>query len=247
MIKKRLSSERGHFDHGWLNTYHTFSFAEYHDPANMGFRSLRVMNEDRVQPGEGFGTHGHRDMEILTYVLSGSLAHEDSLGNGGVLLHNRAQHMRAGTGIRHSEFNATNTDLVHFYQIWILPDKNGLNPDYVDKTFDPQGAQGKLQLLASPGGRDDSLDISQDAFWYRTFLKPGESVSMPIAKGRHAWVQVAHGEVSVGYGFNEPKNGMECAGEWTPMAEGDGAALTEEKEVRLVGEKDAEVLVFELG
>ena len=246
MIHVRRSSERGHFDHGWLDTRHTFSFADYQDPAYMGFRSLRVMNEDRVQPGEGFGTHGHRDMEILTYVLSGDLRHEDSLGNGDVLRHNRAQHMRAGTGIRHSEFNGSNETVVHFYQIWILPNQNGLKPSYVDKTFDPKEALGRLQLLASPGGRDGSLDIAQDVSWYRTFLKPGESVSLPLAKGRHGWVQVAGGEVSVGHDFTDPKNGMECAGEWTPLVEGDGAALSGEKEIVLKAEKEAEVLLFDL-
>src|SRR4051812_41611219 len=192
MIQPRRAGERGHFDHGWLNTYHTFSFAGYFDPANMGFRSLRVINEDRVQPGEGFGTHGHRDMEILTYVLAGGLEHRDSLGNGDVLRRDRVQHMRAGTGIRHSEFNASDKEPVHFYQIWIVPGKTGLDPSYVDKTFDPREAEGKLQLLASPGGRDGSLDIAQDASWYRTFLKPGQSVSSPLAEGRHAWVQVVN-------------------------------------------------------
>ncbi len=198
----------------------------------MGFRTLRVINEDRVQPGEGFGTHGHRDMEILTYVLSGGLEHQDSLGNGGVLSHHRVQHMRAGTGIRHSEINASKDEVLHLYQIWILPNEAGLKPGYIDKTFGRHEAEAKFQLLASPGGRDGSLDIAQDAFWYRTFLKPGESVSMPLAEGRHAWIQVANGSVKL--------NGAETLGA------GDGAALSGEKEIRLSGEKDAEVLVFDL-
>ena len=233
MIRILPAAKRGHFNHGWLNTWHTFSFADYYDAENMGFRSLRVMNDDTILPGEGFGTHGHRDMEILTYVLSGSLEHRDSLGNGGILKHHLVQHMRAGTGIRHSEANASETEALHLYQIWILPNQVGLQPNYVDRHFDPQDAQGKLQLLASPGGRDGSLDIAQDAFWYRTFLKPGESVSFPLAKGRYAWVQVADGSVKL--------NGKEI------LSTGDGAALSEEAEVELVGEKDAEVLVFELG
>jgi redox-sensitive bicupin YhaK (pirin superfamily) len=245
MIQLRRAEERGRFDHGWLDTRHTFSFADYFDPAHMGFRSLRVLNEDRVRPGEGFGTHGHRDMEILTYVLSGALEHRDSLGHGGVLRRDRVQHMRAGTGIRHSEFNAGGEPL-HFYQIWILPNAAGLEPDYVDKNFDPEGAAGRLQLLASPGGRDGSLDIAQDASWYRTRLMPGQSVSLPLAPGRHAWVQVAKGEISLGHAFTEPKNGMECAGEWTPMAEGDGAAVSGEGKIELRGEKDAEALIFDL-
>lgn len=232
MIHLRRSRERGHFDHGWLDTFHTFSFAGYSDALHMGFRSLRVINEDKVQPGEGFGTHGHRDMEILTYVLSGALEHEDSLGNGGVLSHHRVQHMRAGTGIRHSEVNASKDEVLHLYQIWILPNETGLKPSYVDKTFDRRGAEGKLQLLASPGGREGSLDIAQDALWYRTFLKPGESVSLPLTEGRHAWVQVAGGTVKL--------NGAET------LSAGDGAALSGEKEVRLLGEQDAEVLVFDL-
>jgi hypothetical protein len=226
MIQLRRSRERGHFDHGWLDTFHTFSFASYSSPEHMGFRSLRVINEDRVQPGEGFGTHGHRDMEILTYVLSGGLEHSDSLGNGGVLSHHRVQHMRAGTGIRHSEVNASKDE------VWILPNQVGLEPSYVDKTFDAHDAEGKLQLLASPGGRDGSLDIAQDAFWYRTFLKPGEAVSLPLAEGRHAWVQVAKGAVKLG--------GTET------LNVGDGAALSGEKEVQLLGEKGAEILIFDL-
>jgi redox-sensitive bicupin YhaK (pirin superfamily) len=233
MIRLRRSRERGHFDHGWLDTFHTFSFGGYNDPQQMGFRSLRIINEDRVQPGEGFGPHGHRDMEILTYVLSGSLEHTDSLGNGGILSHHRVQHMRAGTGIRHGEANASKDEAVHFYQIWILPNETDLAPQYVDKTFDRREAEAKLQLLASPGGQSGSLDIAQDAFWYRTFLKPDESVTLPLAKGRHAWVQVATGVVKL--------NGTET------MNAGDGAALSDEKEIQLLGEKDAEVLVFDLG
>jgi len=233
MIRLRRSGERGHFDHGWLDTRHTFSFADYFDNAQMGFRSLRVMNEDRVRPGEGFGTHGHRDMEILTYVLSGSLAHKDSLGNGDVLKRDRLQHMRAGTGIRHSEFNGSDTEPVHFYQIWIVPAQAGAAPAYGDKTFDPKAAGGKWQLLASPGGRDGSFDIAQDVLWYRTFLKAGETVSHPLAQGRHGWIQVASGSLVL--------NGKES------LQEGDGASISDEKEIVLKAEKDSEVLLFDLG
>jgi redox-sensitive bicupin YhaK (pirin superfamily) len=233
VIQIRPASERGHIDHGWLNTWHTFSFADYFDPEHHGFRSLRVMNEDFIQPGEGFGTHGHRDMEILTYVLSGKLEHRDSLGNGGILQHHLVQHMRAGTGIRHSEANASDTDELHLYQIWILPAKGGLVPNYVDKTFDPAEAQGKLQLLASPGGRNGSLDIAQDAFWYRTFLQPGQSVSLSLTDEHHAWVQVVNGTVTLNSS--------------STLSTGDGAAMSGEKELVLKAEKESEVLVFELG
>ncbi len=231
MIKVRKAAERGHFDHGWLDTSHTFSFAGYQDPAHMGFRSLRVMNEDFVREGEGFGEHGHRDMEILTYVLEGKLRHGDSLGNGDILERDRVQHMRAGTGIRHSEENG-GKGTVHFYQIWLLPDRAGLAPAYADKTFDPAGARGRFQLLASPGGEGGSHDIAQDAKWYRIFLKAGEEAAMPIAAGRHAWAQVVSGSLTLNQG--------------TALATSDGAALSEEAEVRLKASEDSEVLVFDL-
>jgi quercetin 2,3-dioxygenase len=236
MIQILPSQDRGHFDHGWLNTYHTFSFGEYHNPERMGFRSLRVMNEDRVQPAEGFGNHGHRDMEIITYVLSGALEHKDSLGNGGVLKHHHVQRMRAGVGIRHSEANAGISDtseIVHFYQIWVLPRTLGLQPGYIDRAFDPAAARGKFQLLVSPDGREGSLDIAQDVCLYRLLLEPGESATLPLDPKRNAWVQLAQGSASL--------NGKE------KLQAGDGAAMSGEKNISLHGETSTEALIFDLG
>ena len=170
MIALRRSEERGHFDHGWLDTRHTFSFADYYDPAHMGFRALRVLNEDRVQPGRGFGTHGHRDMEIVSVVLEGALSHEDSMGNGSTLRPGDVQRMTAGTGIRHSEFNPSREHPLHFLQIWILPDREGLSPGYEQKRFEPEGRRGVLRLVASPGGEEGSLTLHQDARLYVTAL-----------------------------------------------------------------------------
>src|SRR5512135_3077450 len=233
MITVRRSEERGHFDHGWLDTRHTFSFADYHDERFMGFRALRVVNEDRVRPGQGFGTHGHRDMEILSYVLEGELAHRDSTGGQGSLVPGEVQRMSAGTGVRHSEFNGSEDEPVHFLQIWLLPDRAGHAPGYEQKAFPDAGKRGALRLVASPDGADGSLTVHQDARVYATLLARGEAVERPIAPGRHAWVQVARGEATV--------NG-------TPLRAGDGAALSEEAAVRIAGAGEglAELLLFDL-
>jgi quercetin 2,3-dioxygenase len=231
MMTIRRSEERGHAEHGWLDSHHTFSFAGYHDPAHMGFRALRVINEDRVQPGQGFGTHPHRDMEILSYVLEGGLAHKDSLGTGSVLRPGDVQRMSAGTGVTHSEFNASPTEPVHFLQIWLLPDTGNLPPSYEEKHFADAGRQGRLQLVASPKGRDGSLTIHQDVNVYSTRLDTGARAELPLAAGRHAWVQVARGSVKL--------NGQ-------TLREGDGAALSAEKSLALEGQTPAEVLVFDL-
>ena len=231
MISIRKAEERGHFDHGWLDTRHTFSFADYHDAKFMGFRALRVINEDRVQPGQGFGTHPHRDMEIISYVLEGALAHQDSMGNGSAIRPGDVQRMTAGTGVLHSEFNHSKDRVVHFLQIWILPARPGLAPSYEQKTFSPEEKRGRLRLVASPDGRDGSVVIHQDARLHVTLLGPDEEVSLPLAAGRHAWVQVARGEVDL--------NGER-------LRVGDGAAVSDEKAVALRGRHDAEVLVFDL-
>ena len=227
MIELRRSNERGHFDHGWLNTYHTFSFADYHDPAQMGFRSLRVINEDRVQPGEGFGMHPHRDMEIITYVLSGALAHKDSSGGEGVLRPGEVQHMTAGSGIRHSEFNASQTEPVHFLQIWLVPEKNGLKPGYDQRRFDIDG----LRLVASRDGRDGSLRVHQDVDLYAARLKAGQTVTQTLASNRHAWLQVVRGAVTL--------NGVE-------LHAGDGAAISDEQRLEIRATEAAELLLFDL-
>src|SRR5256885_3669579 len=181
MIRVRKAGERGHCDHGWLDTYHTFSFSDYYDPAHVGFRSLRVINEDRVAPGGGFGMHGHRDMEIVTCVLSGALEHKDSLGHGEVLRPGEFQHMTAGRGIRHSEFNPSATEPVHLYQIWLLPRENGLSPSYSQKKFTPEGRDGRWQLVASPDGADGSLKIEQDARIYLANMKSSTQLTFDLA------------------------------------------------------------------
>jgi redox-sensitive bicupin YhaK (pirin superfamily) len=233
MITVRKSEDRGHVDHGWLDTRHTFSFADYHDDAHMGFRALRVINEDRVAPGEGFGTHGHRDMEIVSYVLEGALAHRDSTGGAGVLRPGEVQRMSAGTGVTHSEFNGSRAEPVHFLQIWILPDRPGHRPSYEQTLFPEAERKGKLRLVASPDAAGGSLTLHQDARVYATILGKGEAVRHALAPGRHAWVQVARGEMSV--------NGR-------MLRAGDGAALSEEAEVALegAGPSGGEALVFDL-
>jgi redox-sensitive bicupin YhaK (pirin superfamily) len=233
MITTRRSEERGHFDHGWLDTRHTFSFADYHDDAHMGFRALRVINEDRVQPGEGFPPHGHRDMEILSYVLRGALAHEDSTGGKGVLHPGEVQRMSAGTGVRHSEFNGSRVEPLHFLQIWILPDRAGHSPSYEQKPFPDAEKRGRLRLLASADGAEGSLTLHQDARVYATILAGAESVRHALFPGRHAWVQVARGELRV--------NGK-------VLRAGDGAALSGEREVVLAGSgsEPAEALLCDL-
>jgi len=233
VITVRRSEKRGHFDHGWLDTRHTFSFAGYHDPAHMGFRALRVINEDRVKPGQGFDTHGHRDMEILSYVLSGVLAHRDTSGGGGELRPGELQRMSAGTGIMHSEFNGSAQESVHFLQIWILPDRPGHRPSYEQKTFPPDERRGRLRLVASPDGAEGSTVIHQDARVLASLLVPGKAVEHALAEGRHAWIQLAKGEVDV--------NGV-------ALAAGDGAAISEERLLRITGAGavEADLLVFDL-
>jgi redox-sensitive bicupin YhaK (pirin superfamily) len=231
MLTIRRSSDRGHADHGWLDTHHTFSFADYHDPAHMGFRSLRVINEDRVAGGAGFGTHPHRDMEILSYVLEGALSHKDSMGTGSVIKPGDVQRMTAGTGVRHSEQNASRTEPVHFLQIWITPVHLGLPPGYEQKAFPEAERRGKLRLVASRDGRDGSITVHQDVSLYATLLDGAETARLDVAKGRHVWVQVARGSVEV--------NGQ-------ALTAGDGAAITEETAIALANGRGAEVLVFDL-
>jgi len=231
MIQVRKSHERGHANHGWLDTHHTFSFADYHDPEQMGFRALRVINEDRVQPGEGFGTHGHRDMEILSYVLEGGLAHRDSTGGGGVIRPGDVQRMSAGTGVMHSEFNASRSEPVHFLQIWLLPERRGIAPGYEQKHFPPEQRQAQLRLVASPDAAEGSLRIHQDARVYASLLGKGESVSHALAPGRHAWVQVARGQVRL---------------DDLVLSAGDGAAITGESSISLAATEPSELLLFDL-
>jgi len=231
MISVRRGRDRGHRNYGWLDTSHTFSFNDYHEPAFMGFRSLRVINEDRVAPGEGFGTHPHRDMEIVTYVLSGALAHRDSLGTGSTIRPGEAQRMSAGTGVTHSEFNADADAPVHFLQIWLLPEKKGIPPSYEQKAFPASEKEGRLRLLASRDGREGSVTIHQDADLYATVLGKDESVSVVLRPGRHAWVQVARGSTRL--------NGE-------VLEAGDGAGVTGEERLTLTGVEPVEVLVFDL-
>jgi quercetin 2,3-dioxygenase len=232
MIIKRPAAERGHFDHGWLDTSHTFSFADYHDPAHMGFRALRVINEDRVAAGQGFGAHSHRDMEIITYVLDGALAHADSIGNRSTIVPGDVQRMSAGTGITHSEFNARQDEPVHFLQIWLLPDRRGLAPGYEQKAIPESEERGVLRLLASRDGRDGTVTIHQDVDLYGSRLEPGERVKHALADGRHAWLQMVRGRIEL--------NG-------TPLAAGDGAAVSEESALEMVAQESAHFLLFDLG
>src|SRR4051794_3480838 len=196
MMKIRKANERGHANHGWLDTYRTFSFANYYDPQWMGFRSLRVINDDIVMPGQGFGTHPHRDMEIVTYILSGSLEHKDSMGNGRVIRTGEVQYMAAGTGVRHSEFNPAKDEAVHLLQIWIEPDRKGVAPRYAEKSL-AGAAPGKLNLVTSKTGRDGSIAIHQDADLWIAKLEPGNRVNHKLASGRHAWIHIAEGDVTI--------------------------------------------------
>jgi quercetin 2,3-dioxygenase len=231
MIAVRKSQDRGHFDHGWLNTYFTFSFADYYDPKHVHFRTLRVLNDDRIAPGEGFPTHPHRDMEIVTYVLDGALEHRDSMGTGSVIRPGDVQYMSAGTGVTHSEFNASDNEPVHLLQIWMFPEKQGLKPIYGQKNFSEDEKHGKLRLLISPDGRDGSIKIRQNNELYATVLDKGEAVRHELKPDRHAYVQVARGKVAL--------NGKQ-------LEEGDGAAISAEKAVELTGVDNAEVLLFDL-
>ena len=226
----RRSGDRGHANHGWLESYHTFSFADYFDPRWMGFRSLRVINDDIVMPGGGFGTHPHRDMEIITYVLSGSLQHKDSMGNGRVIRAGDVQYMAAGTGVQHSEFNPAPDEAVHLLQIWIQPDQRGVKPRYAEQSF-VTAAHGKLHLVASKTGRDGSIAIHQDADLWLAKLNAGDRVTHALATGRHAWVHVAEGEVML--------NGER-------LGPGDAAAIDEAGVLELTGTQQAQVLLFDL-
>lgn len=231
MITLRRSNERGGGDYGWLNTKHTFSFSDYWDPRWMGFRSLRVINEDYVAPAAGFPTHPHNDMEIITYILEGQLEHKDSLGTGSVILPGDGQRMTAGRGIRHSEFNPSKSQRVHLYQIWIMPEKKGLEPSYEQKSFPAEEKQGKFRLIASPDAKEGSVKINQDARLFVTLLQPGQEVGHSFAEGRHGWLQVAKGEVEL--------NGQR-------LVQGDGAAISDEQKLSVKGTKDSEVLLFDL-
>lgn len=233
MISVRKAEERGHFDFGWLDTNHTFSFSDYYDPRYMGFRALRVINEDFVQPGMGFPTHPHRDMEIISYVLEGGLQHKDSMGNGSVIVPGEVQRMSAGSGITHSEYNHSKGDLVHFMQIWLLPEKKNIQPGYEQKAYSSAEVSNNLRLVASPDGRDGSVTIHQDTNLYSTKIKPGQEVVLPLKPDRYAWVQVARGEVLVNNQLAK---------------HGDGVALAAEKYVSLAGrgDQEAEVLIFDL-
>lgn len=231
MIRVRKSAERGHADHGWLNTHYTFSFADYYDPNHIRFRALRVMNEDRVQPGQGFGMHSHQDMEIVTYVLEGALEHKDSMGNGEVLRPGEFQRMSAGTGIQHSEFNPSITDPVHLYQIWLLPDRKGYEPSYEQKQFPSEGRRNQFRRVASPDGREGSLTIHQDAHIYLAEIEPGKAISYELAPNRHAWLQVLRGSVNL----ND-----------TALNTSDGAAVSEETLLRIEATQSAEVMLFDL-
>ena len=232
MITLRPSAERGHANHGWLDTYHTFSFDTYHDPNHMGFRSLRVINEDWVAGGKGFPPHGHRDMEIVTYVLEGALQHQDSMGNGGVIRPGEVQRMSAGTGVTHSEYNPSPTERLHLLQIWIKPESRNLEPSYEQKKFAAEGRRGRLQLLASRDARDGSVKIQQDAALYTAALEPKEAVTRKLASGRHAWLQVARGAVTL--------NGVS-------LKAGDGAAASDERALEIAGaDGGSEILLFDL-
>jgi redox-sensitive bicupin YhaK (pirin superfamily) len=231
MITIRKSEERGHFDLGWLDTYHTFSFDQYYDPAHMHFRSLRVINEDRVAPGQGFPTHSHRDMEIITYILSGELEHRDSMGTGSVIRPGDVQRMTAGTGVSHSEFNPSRTEAVHLLQIWILPNARSLPPGYEQKFFDEDARRNQLRLIAADDGRAGSVTINQDARVYAALLDAGQTVTHSLEPNRHAWLQLTSGIIDL--------NGM-------ALTPGDGAAISRESELAITAHNPAELLLFDL-
>ena len=231
MINIRRSRDRGHANHGWLDTYHTFSFADYQDSANMRFRSLRVMNEDFVAPGQGFGTHPHHDMEIVTYVLEGALEHKDSMGNGGVLRPGEFQRMSAGTGLTHSEFNPSNEEPVHLYQIWLFPERKGIAPSYEQKRFAEEERHNQLRMVASREATDGSLLIHQDARIFLSSLDGGCSVKHVLLPGRYAWIQVLRGTVAL--------NGQS-------LATSDGASISDESELEIVASQSAETMLLDL-
>ena len=231
MIQIRKANERGKVNMGWLDSKHTFSFGHYFDPEYMGFGNLRVINEDRVQPGKGFGTHSHEDMEIISYVIDGGLEHKDSMGNGSVIRPGDVQRMTAGTGVQHSEFNHSGEDLVHFLQIWILPEEKGLEPGYEEKHYPNEDKQNRLRLVGSRDARDGSVKIHQDVDLYSTVLDSGQTASLDVRPGRHVWAQVIRGDVTL--------NGHD-------LHAGDGAALSEEDAVRLTAGTETELLLFDL-
>jgi len=231
MITTRKAEDRGHFDLGWLDTYHTFSFDQYYEPAQMHFRSLRVINEDRVAPDQGFPTHSHRDMEIITYILSGALEHRDSMGNGSVIRPGDVQRMTAGTGVAHSEFNSSKTEPVHLLQIWILPGARNLPPSYEQKFFSDGERRGRLRLIASRDGGEGSVKINQDARVYAGILGLNQQTEYPLDKDRHAWIQVARGTLNL--------NGVE-------LNQGDGAAVRNETHLSIAARDEAELLLFDL-
>ena len=231
MFQVRRGTERGHFNHGWLDTYHTFSFGDYHDPQHTHFQALRVMNEDRVKPGQGFGTHPHRDMEIVTYVLSGALEHKDSMGNGEVLRPGEFQRMSAGSGILHSEFNPSKTEPVHLYQIWLFPRQKGVTPSYEQRAFPEAEKQGRLRVVASPDGREGSLTIGQDASVFLSLLDANQRVTHELTPGRHAWLQVLRGAVDL--------NG-------NVLVAGDGVAVSDENALSVRATEPSEVMLFDL-
>ena len=231
MIEIRKSRERGYADHGWLRSFHTFSFADYHDPEHMGFGHLRVINEDRIQPGTGFGTHGHRDMEIISYVLEGALAHKDSMGNGSTIVPGDVQRMSAGKGVLHSEFNHARDGVTHFLQIWIEPNVSGISPGYEQKHFDAASKQGRLRLVASPDGREGSVTIHQDAYLYAALLDGADRAVHKLQPGRRVYVHMARGKLTV--------NGR-------PLEAGDALKAADTAEIALEKGEGAEVLLFDL-
>jgi redox-sensitive bicupin YhaK (pirin superfamily) len=231
MITVRRAEDRGRTDFGWLDSRHTFSFGDYHDPEHMGFRVLRVINDDRVKPGQGFGTHPHRDMEIVSYVLEGELEHKDSMGTGSIIRPGEVQRMSAGTGVLHSEFNPSREKPVHFLQIWLLPERRGIQPGYEQKAFPAADKRGKLRLVASRDGRQGSVTIHQDADIHVGLFSGEEHARFELKPGRHAWLQVARGSVRL---------------DEHPLGEGDGAAVSDEPALRIEGREDAEILVFDL-
>jgi len=231
MIQIRKAGERGHANHGWLDTYHTFSFADYQDPKHMGFRSLRVINEDRVEPGQGFGTHGHRDMEIITCILEGELEHKDSMGNGAVIRPGEVQRMSAGTGVTHSEFNPSKTKPVHLLQIWILPEKANLTPSYEQREFKSAELKNRLCLVASGKPREGAVKIHQDANLYSSLIDGGKKLEYALDKNRYAWIQVARGSLRA----NE-----------VLLQAGDGAAISKEEKLKISGESDSQFLLFDM-
>lgn len=231
MIEVRHGEDRGHVDHGWLNTYHTFSFDSYYDPAHVHFRHLRVINEDRVAPGMGFPTHPHRDMEIITYVLEGAIEHKDSMGTGSIIRPGEIQHMSAGTGVTHSEFNPSKTELLHLLQIWIMPETKGIPPSYDQKATELAKHPGQLKLIASREGNAGAVKINQDTNLYASALKAGEKVNYTLQPGRYAWLQVARGTVQL--------NGVN-------LQAGDGAGVSQETDLAIVSTTDSEFLLFDL-